>query len=75
MEKLNRELGELENRVSTLHIPDITMLTNEQVQVVAARIMNLSGKLNHLAYQLLFSLNLVQNSGHSEIEENTYGLR
>lgn len=65
MDTINKELGELENRVSTLHIPDITMLTNEQVQVVAARIMNLSGKLNHLAYQLLFSVNIPEHGRQS----------
>ena len=56
MEKLNTELSELEKRVSSLHIPDLTSLDSGQVQLFAARIMNLSGRLNQVAYQLLFSL-------------------
>lgn len=55
MDTISKELSELERRVKTLPIPDIALLTHEQLQVVAARIMNLSGKLNHLAYQLLFT--------------------
>lgn len=56
MESINKEISSLEQRISQLQIPDLENLENEQVQLLAARIMTLSGKLNQLAYQMLFTL-------------------
>jgi len=56
MEKTLQQLEQLEQLVKTLQLPDLTQINAVQGQQISARMMNLSGKLNQLAYRLLFSL-------------------
>ncbi len=59
MENITKEISSLEQRISQLKMPDLANLDSKQVQLLAARIMTLSGKLNQLAYQMLFTLDNV----------------
>jgi len=56
MERTSQQLSQLEQLAKTLQLPDITQFNSAQGQQIAARMMNLSGQLNQLAYRLLFSL-------------------
>ena len=56
MEKTSQQLERLEQLIKTLQLPDIAEMSAVQGQQIAARMMNLSGQLNQLAYRLLFSL-------------------
>lgn len=60
LETIDRGISELERQVAALPMPDVAGLDNGQVQMLATRIMQLSGQLNQKAYRILFALDTLQ---------------
>jgi hypothetical protein len=58
MKNIAKEISSLERCIAQLQIPDLANLDSKQAQLLAARIMTLSGKLNQLAYQMLFTFDM-----------------
>ncbi|QXE92642.1 hypothetical protein KP001_09035 [Geomonas subterranea] len=55
MNEINSQLQELELKAGLLKIPDLSLLSTAEGHALAARVMNLSGRLNQLSYQILFA--------------------
>lgn len=68
MKKIHDQLTALESAVAALKITDLAGADDKEVQALSTRIMRLSGQLNHLAYQLLFTREPDQNRNHEAAE-------
>ena len=56
MKDIEKILEDLQTRIDALKHFDITKFERTDVHILSERVMNLSGKLNQIAYMMLYTL-------------------
>ena len=56
MKEIEKIVEDIQTRIDALKHFDISKFENSDVHILSERVMNLSGKLNQIAYMMLYTL-------------------